>query len=201
MAKNKTEKKAKSTKPKTTKQKTTKPKPVKSEPQPVDTYIKRLENTDVYINVKNHAINLIPIKTHIGYVYRHSNGELMPVISAFVQSHYIDASGLPGMMIKCGNRTYANLYETIEKIYIYKRDQVKVLEEMKRNATMQKSKLSEEEMAARIKKLEEKLSEFAIKLTRSTSTVQLVDTKQSKPRRVASIVHEPKKRRETPVKF
>jgi len=197
MAKSKTEKKTKSTKPKNTKQKT--PKPVKSEPQPVDTYIKRLENPEVYVNVKNHAINLIPIKTHIGYIYRHSNGELMPVISAFVQSHYIDASGLPGMMIKCGNRTYANLYETIEKIYIYKRDQVKVLEEMKRNATMQKSKLSEEEMAARIKKLEEKLSEFATKLTRSTSTVQIA--KQSKPRRVASIVHEPKKRKEIPVKF
>lgn len=201
--KTKPTKAAKKTKPpKVPKPKVTKEKVIKEKTSP-DEFFKRLEDPDMFINIKKQAISFIPIKTQIGYIYRHSNGLLIPVISAFVQSHYIDTSGLHGMMIKCGNRTYANLYDSIEKIYIYKRDHEKVAKEMQMNLNRKSTKLSDEEMMIRIKRLEEQLAEFTTKLVRSTSVQQLapksIPPKVVKTRKPASITHE--KKREKPLRF
>jgi hypothetical protein len=163
-----------------------KPKPkIKSQPksksQPKETvvpdinkYLQRLQDETKFVNVKHEFIDKIPIQTHIGYIYRNQNGEIMPVVSAFILSHYISQDGTGGMMIKCGNRVYANLYRSIEKIYIYKTDFDNVSKLMKHNAIFNPAKPTPEEMAIRIKKLEETLVALTTKLVRSTSEQQIV---------------------------
>ncbi len=160
----------------------TKPKPkpkkevkteAKKEPVSLGKYFDRLNDTNKFILVKSEFMKDLPIQTHIGYVYQSSNGDLIPVVSAFIQSHYVSEGGLSGMLIKCGNRVYANLYQSIVKIYIYKTDYEKVLKTMHHNKLHNPFKPSPEEMAVRIQQLEKTLSELTTKLVRSTSTLSI----------------------------
>jgi hypothetical protein len=160
-----------------------KPKPkTKSTPEvnPLQKYFDRLNDDKKFILVKPEFMKDLPIQTHIGYVYQSSKGDIIPVISAFIQSHYVTEGGLSGMMIKCGNRTYANLYQSILRIYVYTKDYKDIIKVMHYNTLYNPPKPSPEEMAIRIQQLEKTLMELKVKLTRSTSTVQLSD-KKSKP--------------------
>jgi hypothetical protein len=176
------------------------------EPSPLEKYFQRLNDPNKFVLVKNEYMKDLPIQTHIGYVYLSSKGDLLPVISAFIQSHYVSEGGLGGMMIKCGNRVYANLYKSIAKIYIYKSDYEKVRKTMHYNKLVNPPRPSPEEMAIRIQQLEKTLKELTTKLTRSTSIQQIAEkpvvkvTKKKTEKRPTSYTHGDKKKSK-PVKF
>lgn len=180
-------------------------KTVKSSKKPVEKVIipiSKLDDTAKYVLLQRRYIQHLPPKTQIAYIYKQSNGESITIVSAFVQYHYIDKSGLGGMMIKCGNRTYGNLYESLEKVYIYKRDETKVGKQISENLARGEIYISEEELKIRIQRLESILASLATKLTKSTSSQQLVPPKPTKKstkkeKRPTSLVHT----REKPVLF
>jgi hypothetical protein len=153
---------------------------ITNDESPLDKYFKRLNDANKFILIKPELMKDLPIQTHIGYIYYSSKGDTIPVISAFIQSHYVSESGLGGMMIKCGNRVYANLYKSIIKIYIYRSDYEKVAKTMQHNKLKNPIRPSPEEMAARIQQLEKILGELTTKLTRSTSTRHLAEKKPEK---------------------
>lgn len=161
----------------------------------------RLNDTKIYVNVKNEFMSKLPIQTQIGYIYKNQFGELIPIVSAFIQEHYISMSGLPGMMIKCGNRTYSNLYNTIEKIYIFKRDYEKISKLIEHNIKFGPTKQTNEELTARVKKLEDVLIGLTTKLTRSTSVQNIKPAEPKK--RASSLTHDKKvpKKKAKPVVF
>jgi hypothetical protein len=135
--------------------------------------IKKLEDRKRFtLVVKEHYIKL-PIQTHIGYVYRDRNNELIPVISAFVQQHYIAITGEPGMLVKSGARTYPNFYSTMEKVYIYNTDVKAIASQVAHDEKYNKQPNSTAELETKIKKLEEVLTSVVHKLARSTSIINM----------------------------
>jgi len=190
----------KSAKPKVVKRKT-------PESNSLQKYFDRLNDTNKFISVKPEFMKDLPIQTHIGYIYMSSKGDFIPIISAFIQSHYVSEGGLSGMMIKCGNRTYANLYKSIVKIFIYRNEYEKVAKIMKHNKLHNPPKPSPEEIALRIQQLEKTLSDLKMNITRSTSMVQLpkpveepIKKPKAKPKRPSSLTH-PEKKKSKPVRF
>jgi len=135
--------------------------------------LSRLNDTGKYSLIKPEMVSKIPIQTQIAYVYKGRNRKSIPVISAFVQQHYTAEGGATGMVVKCGSRCYPNLYESMEKVYLYKRDLERVNKTVLHNEKFNKPVLSTAELEAKIRQLEISMSKIATHLTRSTSVTNL----------------------------
>lgn len=146
--------------------------------------IEKLKDTDKFTNIKRGVIPLLPIQTHIGFIYSDRYGEDIPIISAFVQSHFISQSGQGGMMVKCGNRVYANLYESLKNVFLYNKDVSKITKKIKHEVLHKDT--AKEELEARIGRLETVIN----KLTRSTSQQEI--KKPAPKKRNTSITHKEK---------
>jgi len=80
---------------------------------------------DIYTRIPSDKYAEIPVNTQIGYSYRHANGKIINIKSAFVQQHLVSAAGESMLSVKCGTKIWVNLYKNLA-IYYFNCDREKI---------------------------------------------------------------------------